>query len=852
MPRTTDDGARFQKRFLMLINAVSSATPALVVLYLVELLKLTPEELRGFLGFLVAAVVLSVPVGTPTLMRLSAGARRYLDARAAGAVDRETLEEGFRCVVNLPARQFVAGALLLLGPSTFIGVGMALCFDTFGAWDLAVLMTAALGITPLSALIQAYVVKHWLRPLRARLAAELPDADAQERLTRRIPIRRKLQLAIVTTAAAPVLFAAFYAHHSSVSSLERRAAIEQERLLAGLRAGYDPAAPEWLATRRAALRELGIAAELQWLELAQGGADGGLDAREAAWVRSTALREGEGAVLESRHVFRFWKPAGTGRALVVRESRDAIATASASSPWVLASAVGLCLAFALGMAFLAARDIGEATEMMGAEARRIAGGDLRDAQPFVAEDELGELGRAFAEMRLGLHATVQRVSEAADHVERQSEGIVAAMGEVTQGTEREAHGARESSTSMERINAQIGELSAACEGLTGIVEEAGSSLLELSAAGQQLSDNAGVLAGKVQDSASAAEQMGQSVAAVGEGGDALRAAAEDTSSSMEEMAASLAQVNQTVQQSSKLSKHVVASADAGSERVRETIEGMASIRAATSAAHEAVTGLGRRTGEIGSILTVIESVADETNLLALNAAIIAAQSGEHGRGFAVVAREIQELADRVLRSTKEIGAVIGAVQHETAGAVSAMEEGAREVSRGVVLAEQAGRSLEEINEATRDSGQRMDQILTAVDEQTRAARHVVSLMGVVLEGAEGIHRASDEHRRGSRLLLGATSEMREIAQQVHATTREHAAGAARIRTNVEGVSEQAAAIQRSVDAQGESGRQMGRFLEASTRTTGETLAAVERAVAAAGALEAQARTLREAVADFHL
>ena len=143
---------------------------------------------------------------------------------------------------------------------------------------------------------------------------------------------------------------------------------------------------------------------------------------------------------------------------------------------------------------------------------------------------------------------------------------------------------------------------------------------------------------------------------------------------------------------------------------------------------------------------MIDDVADETNLLALNAAIIAAQAGDQGKAFSVVADEIKELADRVLENTQEIGALIRAVQDESQSAAAAMERGASRVKGGVDLAAEAGVALDEITAAARQSGDHIHGIVSAVKEQATASSHIVGLM----ERVRGRRRPDPQGRHPAR------------------------------------------------------------------------------------------------------
>lgn len=218
------------------------------------------------------------------------------------------------------------------------------------------------------------------------------------------------------------------------------------------------------------------------------------------------------------------------------------------------------------------------------------------------------------------------------------------------------------------------------------------------------------------------------------------------SSAVEEMSASVIEVARKSADASNSASESGRIATEGGEVVNETISGMRSINEAVSSSAASVQELGKRGEQIGEVITVINDIADQTNLLALNAAIEAARAGEHGRGFAVVADEVRKLADRTTKATEEIAGSIQAIQDETHQAVHKMNAGTEEVETGVEKAEQAGESLRQIVASAQDVSNMVQSIAAAAEEQSAASeevsRNIEQIASVTRQTTEGTNQAS--------------------------------------------------------------------------------------------------------------
>jgi methyl-accepting chemotaxis protein len=234
----------------------------------------------------------------------------------------------------------------------------------------------------------------------------------------------------------------------------------------------------------------------------------------------------------------------------------------------------------------------------------------------------------------------------------------------------------------------------------------------------------------------------------------------NTSSAVEELTVSMKQVSNNAEASAEAARRALDAAEQGNRSVRDTLEGMQRIRSSVQATAKKIKSLGDRSLEISEIINVINDITEQTNLLALNAAIEAARAGEAGRGFAVVADEVRKLAEHSRTATKDIAALIKAIQAETNEAVVVMEEGTREVEVGARLADQAGKALEAISAVVRQSAELVQEISLASKQQVRGTEGVANAMQII----SNITRQTSQ---GARQTARSTEQMVKMSEQLN-------------------------------------------------------------------------------------
>jgi methyl-accepting chemotaxis protein len=776
-------GSGFTNRMVALGVFLSLAALAVLLPTLGAVFRLTSEQWTWFFifGLVFSAIVAIVALRVQSA--LAAPIAQWLDSRAVAQPSREQSSAAFGALMRLPVR---LGWLLVAGGCVValaVSGCMALRYESWGLEQSAILAITAFAASFAVSIFISLLTKARSSDVCESLVRELPDPEQRRGLIRPIALRRKLLTSIVALVVVPMIFAVLLSVNWTRTSREELMIHWHSRLLDSL-----PPRPSALAIEelRARLRStpLPVHVEVAMLE----GLEGEFSRELLDHIHGEVAMgrtEGDSSRLPSSSIFG-WR-AFPGGDVILALSPEAALEEGAQGAAIFAL---LLLAFgvlAYAAANLVANEVSGATRALREELKRLASGDLRRGRVFESEDELGELSRSFELMASSLRETVTRVAEATDRVEGTVGELSPVSESVTQVTADQVSGIEQAASSMEEINAQVRGIAGSSQALNESVEESSSSILELGASGEELNETASLLSSRVEDVSGSIEQMVQSVKHVSENTETLSTAALETSASMEEMASSLRAVDASVEHSARVSLEVVESAEKGQAKVRQTIQGMEAIQEATDTAEKVIRSLHDQTEEIGAIVDVIDDVADETNLLALNAAIIAAQAGEHGRAFSVVADEIKDLAERVLTSTKEIGTLIGALQDGANNAIAAIERGSSSVASGVNLSAEAGMALEEITRASRDSGDRISGIVTSLREQAKAASHVVELMDRVRSGVDEIRAASAEQGRGNVVMFQGSAMMRDVSQQVRGTTEEQARGSSRIRENIENV-----------------------------------------------------------------
>lgn len=366
-------------------------------------------------------------------------------------------------------------------------------------------------------------------------------------------------------------------------------------------------------------------------------------------------------------------------------------------------------------------------------ARSMAAGDLTPKRLPQGRDEIGELGRALETMADNLRGLVSEVFSQASHVSVTSQELSAA--------------AQEASVAGEAIS----------QAITKTIDE-----VERGTATQRHS---------VEQASTVVAELGQAINQIAAGAQDQARAVGGASAGVGEMVSAIQSVAEAAQSMAAAATQMASAASEGGKAVSASVEGIGALHCTVNDTAERIRDLVRQSEQIGAILQVIEDIADQTNLLALNAAIEAARAGEHGRGFAVVADEVRKLAERSARSAQEIGDLVNEVSRGTTRAVETMEMGTKQAEEGSRLALEAGKALDLIQETVDRTNTEVQIISAAAQELMANSQHVVAAMDSVAAVTEEYTASTQQMAASSGQVIDAVNQISTISEQSAASVK---------------------------------------------------------------------------------
>jgi methyl-accepting chemotaxis protein len=464
--------------------------------------------------------------------------------------------------------------------------------------------------------------------------------------------------------------------------------------------------------------------------------------------------------------------------------------------------VALLTTLAFGAATIVlSRDVTRPLHQLRELSREMAQGNFDVAPRVFADDEVGQLADSFGETRSNLRRLLGRVGGSGTTI---TDGVRV----ITGGTEMLVARSRDqseltenSSMALENVRGGIGAVLGAADTVSELTQDASTRALELQASAEEVARSMDYLFQSVEKTSSSTTEMNASMNEMSRRTDVLAGIGEEVLSFVSQMDSTANELLSSSQSTAEIAQQVREDARAGGEAVNRTVEGINVTHELTMSTAQTIDELQRSVGQISQILNVIEEVANRTNLLSLNAAIIAAQAGEHGAGFTVVADEIRELAERTRGSTKEIGTIIKAVQSGSRQAVAKMHEGVAKVTDNVQLAQDAAQSLSKIVDSATNSFEMATRISRALGEQSQASRRLHEVTSRMSDHIAEINRATREQARGTQLMTQESERVRDIAAQVKNATEEQSSAGKGITAALERIADDARAMRDLLERQ---------------------------------------------------
>lgn len=441
---------------------------------------------------------------------------------------------------------------------------------------------------------------------------------------------------------------------------------------------------------------------------------------------------------------------------------------------------------AIVLAYIVMRSILHPLNKMAEFSQKIASGDMTtDVGVISLKDEIGTVAKAFREMTANLREMLKKTKELSVNVDSAVKMIVDSTHSIHQGSKEQTISMEDVTSLVEGLRTIAINITKGMEQLLRMSEDTSSSILEMTASIEGVDGNVATLTRAVEDISSSVEEIAASLKEMASGIDYISKGADDTVASLVQIDGSAAVIEKHTKEVAELSNEVAKEGEKGVKAVELTHAGMEKIKEEVKQLAMVINNLGQMSEEIGKILNVINDVTEETTLLALNAAILAAQAGEHGRGFSVVAEEMRELSDRTAASTREITGIILNTQDQIKKALESVEEGMAEVMEGEKLSTETIGVLGRIMGRFKTLHDKSLKIADATQDQAKGSKQVTQNMEAITSTIHQMARSTQEQSQGAAQIAEAVERVKEVTLQIKRATTQQAENSRIIASNTE-------------------------------------------------------------------